>query len=93
MNSIPFLAAPNYAYTQAWVEALQAAMPSEKIVAFSDLSEAERASCQVAIVANPDPAQLQVKYFRCYSHESVNSSGLTFEPIDLIVSRSPSSLY
>jgi len=59
MNPIPFLAAPNYAYTHAWVEALQAAMPSEKIVAFSDLSEAERAFCKVAIVANPDPTQLQ----------------------------------
>ena len=59
MNFIPFLAAPDYAYTQAWVEALQAAMPDENVLAFDELSEALKASCKVAIVANPNPAQLR----------------------------------
>lgn len=59
MNPIPFLAAPGYAHTQAWLNALQTAMPEEQIVAFDALSEAAKASCTVAIVANPNPAQLQ----------------------------------
>ena len=59
MSIIPFLTAPAYAYTHAWVEALQAAMPEEKILAFNELSEAAKASCKVAIVANPDTVQLQ----------------------------------
>ena len=59
MRIIPFLAAPASTSTEAWVAALQAAMPEEKIIAFNELSEAGKASCKVAIVANPDPAQLQ----------------------------------
>ena len=59
MQFIPFLSAPDYAHTQAWVEALQAAMPQENIVAFEALSEIAKATCNIAIVANPDPAQLQ----------------------------------
>ena len=59
MNFIPFLAAAGYAHTQAWVEALQAAMPEENIVAIDALSGTAKAACTLAIVANPDPNQLQ----------------------------------
>ncbi len=55
---LPFLAAPGYGATDAWVAALQAAMPDERIVPFSALSPADQAAVTVAIVANPDPAEL-----------------------------------
>ncbi|MFZ6744567.1 2-hydroxyacid dehydrogenase [Undibacterium sp. JH2W] len=58
-NIIPFLVAPGYAHTQAWVQALQTAMPEEQLVAFGDMSDAAKAACKVAIVANPNPAELQ----------------------------------
>ncbi|MBC3906252.1 2-hydroxyacid dehydrogenase [Undibacterium umbellatum] len=58
-NVIPFLAAPGYAHTQAWVQALQTAMPEEQIVAFDDMTDEAKAACKVAIVANPNPAELQ----------------------------------
>ncbi|MCH8618424.1 glyoxylate/hydroxypyruvate reductase A [Undibacterium sp. TS12] len=56
---IPFIASKTYAHTQAWVRALQAVMPDERIVAFDAISDKEKAQCTVAIVANPDPADLQ----------------------------------
>lgn len=59
MSLIPFLAAPGYAHTQAWLNALQTAMPEEQILAFDALSDADKATCTVAIVANPNPLQLQ----------------------------------
>lgn len=59
MHVIPFLSAPGYAHTEAWLAALQAAMPQEHIVAFDALNETARAACNIAIVANPDPIQLQ----------------------------------
>ncbi len=55
---IPFVARGNDAETAAWIAALSAAMPQERIVAFQQLSADERATASVAIVANPDPAQL-----------------------------------
>jgi glyoxylate/hydroxypyruvate reductase A len=55
---IPFVAAADYAQTNAWVQALQQAMPDERVVAFDQLSESEKQSVTVAIVANPDPANL-----------------------------------
>lgn len=58
--ALPFVAAPDYAYTDAWIAALQQAMPEERICDIASLGEAERARCQVAIVANPDPAALQL---------------------------------
>lgn len=58
-NLIPFLAAPGYANTQAWVQTLQAAIPEEQIVAFNDMTDEAKAACKVAIVANPNPAELQ----------------------------------
>ena len=56
---IPFLAAPAYSHTQAWVDALQKNLPDEQIVAFDSMSDEDKATCKVAIVANPDPAQLK----------------------------------
>lgn len=58
-NLIPFLAAKGYPHTQAWVHALQAAMPEECVVSFDVMSDKERAHCTVAIVANPDPVELK----------------------------------
>ena len=40
---------------QKWLATLTAAMPHERIIPFADLSEAERALVDIAIVANPDP--------------------------------------
>jgi len=59
MTPIPFLAAKGYAHKLAWVEALQLAMPNEKIMAFEELTDTQKASVTVAIVANPDPAELR----------------------------------
>jgi len=57
--SIPFLAAKGYVNTPDWITALQRAMPNEKIVLFDDMNAEDRATCTVAIVANPNPAELQ----------------------------------
>ena len=56
---LPFIAAPTYASTQAWVSALQQAMPDARVVPFGALSAADKAGCTVAIVANPDPAAVR----------------------------------
>jgi glyoxylate/hydroxypyruvate reductase len=55
---IPFVARLSDADTAVWIEALSAAMPQERIISFHQLSADERATASVAIVANPDPAQL-----------------------------------
>jgi glyoxylate/hydroxypyruvate reductase len=57
-NIIPFVARLNESETAAWITALSMAMPRERIVAFSQLKADERVAARVAIVANPDPAQL-----------------------------------
>jgi glyoxylate/hydroxypyruvate reductase A len=56
--AIPFLAAPGYASTGAWMAALQQAMPHERITLPDAMTTAERAQCEVAIVANPSPADV-----------------------------------
>ena len=56
--AIPFICAPDYAFAELWHAALQAAMPQERIVALDSLNAAQRANCEVAIVANPDPREL-----------------------------------
>ena len=59
MNQIiPFVARLNDAETAAWIAALSMAMPHERIIAFQQLSTEERATARVAIVANPDPTEL-----------------------------------
>jgi glyoxylate/hydroxypyruvate reductase len=55
---LPFLSRSNAADTELWLRALSHAMPDEHIVAFEQLSDQERRDATVAIVANPDPAQL-----------------------------------
>ena len=55
---ISFLAAFD-ADTTHWLRVLQQAMPSERLVLLQDMSYDERMLCDVAIVANPDPADLQ----------------------------------
>jgi glyoxylate/hydroxypyruvate reductase len=57
-NIIPFVARINDAETAAWIAALSMAMPHEHIVAFQQLSAEERATARIAIVANPDPTEL-----------------------------------
>lgn len=42
-----------------WVAELQQALPEERIVAFKDLSAEEKKAATIAIVANPDPADLR----------------------------------
>lgn len=59
MNAIPFVAAPHYANTEAWLRALRLAMPDEQVLPFAAMSAADKAQCTVAIVANPDPADLR----------------------------------
>ncbi|WP_284078565.1 2-hydroxyacid dehydrogenase [Herbaspirillum aquaticum] len=57
---IPFVSQSDPAAVASWLQALRAAMPEEEIIGFSELDEDQRAQCRVAIVANPDPAQLKL---------------------------------
>ena len=56
---IAFIAPADYEQTTAWVDALSLAMPELSIVALRDMDTESRQRCTVAIVANPDPADLQ----------------------------------
>ncbi len=58
MTTIPFVAA-RAKEAPAWIAALRQAMPEERIVAFHELSADEKSSATLAIVANPDPADLK----------------------------------
>ena len=55
---LPLVCAPGYPFADAWLGALQAALPEERIVALEMLDADQRADCDVAIVANPDPRAL-----------------------------------
>lgn len=55
---LPLVCAPGYPFAAAWLAALQAAMPEERIVALEALDAQARAGCELAIVANPDPREL-----------------------------------
>ncbi len=57
-NVIPFVSRANAADTATWITALSAAMPHETIMPFAQLSAPQRGKARVAIVANPDPAEL-----------------------------------
>lgn len=60
MNTpVPFIAAADFADSVAWVNALQNAMPEEKIVLFSSMNDTNKEKCSVAVVANPNPADIQ----------------------------------
>lgn len=41
-----------------WIEVLSAAMPDEKIISIKSMTEEQRNATEIAIVANPDPADL-----------------------------------
>ncbi len=43
---------------KAWADILQRAMPDERILPFRDMTEEERRLAEIAIVANPDPADV-----------------------------------
>jgi glyoxylate/hydroxypyruvate reductase len=55
---IPFLARGSRENHSAWLGALRDAMPNDEIIAFDELSDAARLAARVAIVANPEPAQI-----------------------------------
>jgi glyoxylate/hydroxypyruvate reductase len=58
-NVLPFIANPDYGFTAQWMDALQRAMPDERIVPLAELDAQTRAACEVAIVANPRPEDLR----------------------------------
>ncbi|MCO5733196.1 glyoxylate/hydroxypyruvate reductase A [Rhizobium sp. SSA_523] len=43
---------------EAWLSVLRQAMPQERILAFASMSAADRQAADIAIVANPDPADV-----------------------------------
>ncbi|PZP64808.1 MAG: glyoxylate/hydroxypyruvate reductase A, partial [Delftia acidovorans] len=45
---LPFVCAPGYPAAQAWLQALQAALPEERVVALDTLDAGQRAACEVA---------------------------------------------
>ena len=55
---IPFVTRVNEEETKKWLKALRLAMPDHTILPLHKLNEAECQSCEVAIVANPDPFEL-----------------------------------
>ena len=55
---IPLIAQLSEAETAAWLAVLKLALPNCTVVLAADLSAAQRATVEVAIVANPDPADL-----------------------------------
>lgn len=57
-TTIPFVARTDEDDRDAWLEALGSAMPACRIRPFSELSAEERGAASVAIVADPDPADL-----------------------------------
>jgi glyoxylate/hydroxypyruvate reductase len=56
---LPFLSRSSADDKAQWLHALSKAMPNERIVAFNELSDVARRDATIAIVANPDPAQLK----------------------------------
>jgi glyoxylate/hydroxypyruvate reductase len=56
---LPFIAPPDAPFQAEWIAALQAAMPQETVVPLADMDEAARQRCEVAVVANPCPADLR----------------------------------
>jgi glyoxylate/hydroxypyruvate reductase len=42
----------------SWRDGLAARMPGERVVSFRDATEEERAAARIAVVANPDPAEV-----------------------------------
>jgi glyoxylate/hydroxypyruvate reductase len=57
-HPLPFVCDPDAPFAQEWVDALQAAMPDERIVLPEQLDASARETCEVAVVANPRPIDL-----------------------------------
>lgn len=55
---IPFLAELTHDEKTAWLEALRKALPTYEVAPLGELTATQRASAEVAIVANPDPTDL-----------------------------------
>jgi len=58
-TAIPFICNPHYPFAADWIDALQQAMPDEKVVPLHALDAQARAACTVAIVANPLPEDVR----------------------------------
>ena len=58
MNSPIALLSRDHTATSVWCNALSASMPSETIVPFASLTAADKAAVEIAIVADPDPAEV-----------------------------------
>lgn len=55
---IPFVSRSSATEQAVWIASLSKAMPTERIVPFSDLTPEQKQQCDIAIVANPDPQDL-----------------------------------
>jgi len=55
---IPFVAGKKQDQIDFWLEVLQAALPDYQVLLFDQVTEAQRAEVEVAIVADPEPAKL-----------------------------------
>ena len=55
---VPFLTRSSEDAARKWVDALSSALPECRIVPFARMTDEERAAAEVAIVANPEPAEL-----------------------------------
>ncbi|MGF9694639.1 glyoxylate/hydroxypyruvate reductase A [Rhizobium sp. 0TCS1.26] len=57
-SPIAFVSRMNRTEEDDWLDVLRKAMPDERIMPFRDLTEDERQMAEIAIVANPDPAEI-----------------------------------
>lgn len=57
-SPIAFVSRMNAEAEAVWKHALRAAMPQEKILSFSELTNEQKRAVDFAIVANPDPADI-----------------------------------
>jgi len=55
---IPFISRIETSEQNTWIRLLSSFVPDETIVSFADLTADQKQSCDVAIVANPDPQDL-----------------------------------
>lgn len=55
---IPFVSRASAAEQAIWLKHLSDALPNESILPFSSLTSLQKQDCDIAIVANPDPADL-----------------------------------
>lgn len=56
---IPFIAKLSGEEQQRWLELLQQALPEEHIVEAMSIPEEQRSACEIAIVADPEPAEVE----------------------------------